>query len=219
MERLKVLWTQDASGAVVCARKGFITVIVDVIDMSTSIEALKSQGAVAAFGVSPRIHRCPVAVNPIKVIRAAIKKAKEYETEIVIVSEPRVGSEQDRIDKARVVIQEIERCNASVSAIVPNLGAEVIKLTNCNGKVVLAVTATGGIAFDAAYNVLGDQRVETATVARIMGLSGEQVINQCLDRIVNKAIFYRTGIGFVAASGNSIEDVLAARYLTARLTY
>ncbi|MDW7673044.1 MAG: hypothetical protein SCK28_00770 [Bacillota bacterium] len=209
-----ISWTTDASGARTAAMAGMVTVIVDVIDMSTSIEVCLKEGALAAFGASPLQHKCPVDTNPILVAEAAVKKGAAYGAEIIIITEPRVGTPVERAATSSRVIEAIKEKGGSIAAILPNLGSEIGKLANFNNKVVIAVTATGGTAFDAAFNVLQDERITTATIARIPGYKGIEVAEIGLKRAISLAKKYDTGIVFVAASGNSIEDVLAAQYLS-----
>jgi hypothetical protein len=213
-----VIWTSDASGAAACAQLGFITAIVDVIDMSTSLEACRYLGAGMILGASPAGINCPVKVDPVKVAGYALKYALENEQEILIVTEPRLGRAGDRQTNAAPIISIINNGGGKISAIVPNIGGEIGKLADIKDKVVIAVTATGGTAFDAAFNILEDLRVTTATVARVKEQTSHQVISATLNRIANQAITYNTGVAFVAASGNSMEDILAAQYLAQQLT-
>ena len=54
MERSKpIIVTSDASGAQAAAREGFLVMIVDVIDMSTTLESALEAGAVAVWVPAP----------------------------------------------------------------------------------------------------------------------------------------------------------------------
>ncbi|MBS4026469.1 MAG: hypothetical protein KGZ96_12445 [Clostridia bacterium] len=213
-----VIWTTDASGAAVCAQLGFITVIIDVIDMSTSLEACRYLGASLILGASPVRVNCPVKVAPAKVAGYALKYALENGKEILIVTEPRHGKEWDREENAAEIISIINNGGGKIAAIVPNIGGEIGELAEIKDRVVIGVTATGGTAFDAAFNILADQRVTTATVARVKGQNSHQLISATLSRITHQALNYNTGVAFIAASRNSMEDILAAQYLAQQLT-
>lgn len=212
-------WTTDASGAVQCAQKKLITVIVDVIDMSTSLEASLQSGAMLTLGASPSNVQCPVQLNPDKVAKHAVDKARHNNSKIILITEPRVGSVTEREENSIHVMAAIKRAGGVVNEIIPNVGSEISKLADFTNKVVIAVTATGGTAFDAAFNILADDRVTTATIARIRGRTSEEVIKTGLSRATSLAEKYNTGIGFVAASKNSLEDVLAAKYLASIIAH
>jgi hypothetical protein len=213
-----VIWTTDAGGAAACAQLGFITVIIDVIDMSTSLEACRYLGASLILGASPVKVNCPVRVDPAKVAGYALKYALENDKEILVVTEPRHGKEWDRQENAAEIISIITNGGGKISAVVPNIGGEIGQLAEIKDRVVIGVTATGGTAFDAAFNILEDQRVTTATVARIKGQNSHQLISSTLCRITNQALTNNTGVAFIAASRNSMEDILAAQYLAQQLT-
>ena len=68
----------NATGAVRAARLGFVPVIVDVVDMSTSLEAALQQGAAFILGASPDKTRAPVQVNPYKIGLFAGKKQENW---------------------------------------------------------------------------------------------------------------------------------------------
>ena len=60
----EIILTADASGAQKAARQGMLVMIVDVIDMSTSLESAIDAGALAVFGASPDYTRAPVETSP-----------------------------------------------------------------------------------------------------------------------------------------------------------
>lgn len=213
MERLKkLIVTSDASGAQQCAREGMLVVIVDVIDMSTTLESALDAGAYAVFGASPDYTRAPVKVSPEKISQKASSLAKEKNTSIIIISEPRVGSDEERIARCQRLIKGIEKEGGGrIEAVIPNLGAETPKLVDFKDKVVVAVTDTGGVAFDAAY--VESERVITATVARTYKQKGMEPALTGVRRAYEFLQETDTGIAVVAASRNSMEDVLAAQYI------
>nr|WP_242652589.1 hypothetical protein [Desulfofarcimen acetoxidans] len=207
-----VFYTVNASGAVEGARMGNVVVIVDVIDMSTTAEAAIDAGAIAVFGASPDNAKPPVAVNPAKVAIAAGKLANLKNTGIIIVAEPRVASEQERISRLQGVMRGLEDTGAEIRAVLPNLGAETVKLFDFTGCVLIAATSTGGVAFDAAFSA-GAPAVLTATVARTIQKKGAVPARAGAVRAVQIAKELNTGITVVAASANSLEDILAAEYI------
>lgn len=212
MERLKKLVvTSDASGAKQCAREGMLVMIVDVIDMSTTLESALDAGAYAVLGASPDYTRAPVTVAPEKIGQKASFIAKEKDTNIIIISEPRVGADEERIARCQKVIKGIEKEGGIIETIIPNLGAETPKLVDFKDKVVVAVTDTGGVAFDAAY--IESNQVITATVARTYKQKGIEPALTGVRRAYDILQETDTGIAVVAASRNSMEDVLAAQYI------
>jgi hypothetical protein len=137
----------NASGAVEGARRGDVVVIVDIIDMSTSAEVALEQGAIAVYGAAAFGSKAPVAnLNPERMGYLAGKTALKYKTQVVVVAEPRYGSEEERRKKADTALMGINRSGASVAAVVPNIGSEVAKTVDFNGKVALLISDTGGIA-------------------------------------------------------------------------
>lgn len=206
-----VIMASNASGAYNAAKKGFIVAVVDVIDMSTSAEAVLEMGAVGIYGASPTGLKVPVPVNPEGIGYAAGKHALERGTGVIIISEPRVGTEEERRKRCNPVIEGINRAGAKILKIVPNLGAETAKLANFDGRVVVAVTDSGGAAFDAAFNA--GAQVFTATVARTLGKKGKEAAAAGVRRICVEAKRHRKNIAVVAASSNALEDLLAAQYI------
>lgn len=214
---MHVCTSSNASGAAQFAKQGLVTVIVDVIDMSTSLETALEMGAVAVFGASPTDHSAPVDLYPQKIGQAAGKLAKSLQTGVLIIGEPRVGSEKEREKLASCVIAGIKGAEAEVLEIIPNLGASIARLTDMESKVVVAVTASGGTAFDAAWNSSDKKLVTTATVARTAKNKSFQCALNGVKRAIKLAQAYNTGIGLVAASGNALEDILAVEYLYKKL--
>lgn len=207
--------TADASGAYQAGKKGNVVVIVDIIDMSTTLDSALEAGATAVFGASPSRSKAPVPVNPAYIGEIAGKVAITNNCSIVIVSEPRWGSEEDLVQNAALVIQGINKTRAKIAKIIPNLGASTPFICDCNNKVVIAVTDTGGTAFDAAYNAGG--KVLTGTIARTYKSKGTQPLANTVAKTLKLASLYQKNISIVAASANSLEDVLAAQYLGMRL--
>jgi hypothetical protein len=203
----------NASGAVEGARRGDVVVIVDIIDMSTSAEVALEQGAITVYGAASFGSKAPVAnLNPERMGYLAGKTALKYKTQVVVVAEPRYGSEEERRKKAETALMGINRSGASVEAVVPNIGSEVAKTVDFNGKVALLVSDTGGVAFDAAYNN-GAPAVLTATVTRTPLKKGIEPSRTGIARALDQARKLNCGITIVAASSNSFEDNLAGQYL------
>lgn len=202
----------NASGAVEGARRSDVVVIVDVIDMSTSAEAVLEAGALAVFGASPTGCNAPVNLNPDRIGYLAGKKALKHKTPLIIVAEPRYGDDEKRKKRAEAALAGVVRSGVEVGLIIPNIGSEITKLVDFNEKVVLFVTDTGGVAFDAAYNN-GAPAVLTATVARTPLKKGTEPARIGVLRAIEAANKLNSGITVVAASSNSLEDVLAGEYL------
>ncbi|NLP23718.1 MAG: hypothetical protein GX382_04210 [Syntrophomonadaceae bacterium] len=211
MERFKpLIVTSDASGAQEAARQGFLVMIVDVIDMSTTLESALEAGAIAVLGASPDETRAPVRVDPEGMGRYAAQLAHENRAGIILVSEPRVGTDQDRLQRCNKVMQGISQAGGTVEAVLPNLGAETPRMLDMSGKVVVAVTDTGGVAYDAAF--LESPRVITGTVARTYQHRGIEPARRAVERARQEWGDAR-GLAIVAASRNSMEDVLAAQFI------
>lgn len=211
MERFKpIIVTSDASGAQQAARQGFLVMIVDVIDMSTTLESALEAGAAAVLGASPDETRAPVRVDPERIGRHAAQIARSRQTGIILVSEPRVGSDQDRRQRCQKVMKGIESAGGTVEAVLPNLGAETPKMLDMRDKVVIAVTDTGGVAYDAAFTE--SPRVITGTVARTYRHRGLEPALRAVARAYQEW-GDAGGLAVVAASRNSMEDVLAAQFI------
>ncbi|MFZ5590738.1 MAG: hypothetical protein ACOY81_02880 [Bacillota bacterium] len=208
-----VLLTTDASGAAMAARQGMVVVIVDLIDFSTSLEAALDAGAAAVWGCAPDTARPPVEVNPYRTATLAARQALELSNgQLILIAEPRLGSDEQRRSTMRVALRAIADTGARVEQVLPNLGAETAKMADFQGKVVLGVTSTGGVAFDAAVTA-GAPCVLTGTVARTLHHKGLQPARRSARRAVVAARQYQCGIAVVAASANSQEDILAARLI------
>ena len=205
--------TFNATGAVEGARRGDVVVIVDIIDMTTSAEVAIEHGAIAIFGAAPSDSKAPVNLNPDRIGYMAGKTALKYKTSLIVVAEPRYGDDAERRKRAEIGLMGVARAGAVVNEIIPNIGSEIHKLVDFNGKVVLFITDTGGVAFDAAYNN-GAATVLTATVTRTLNKKGPIPARIGIERALEAARKFNCGITITAASANSMEDVLAAQYLT-----
>ncbi|NLW24292.1 MAG: hypothetical protein GXY91_03465 [Clostridia bacterium] len=199
----------NATGAVRAARLGFVPVIVDVVDMSTSLEAALQQGAAFILGASPDKTRAPVQVNPYKIGLFAGEKARKLDTEIIIISEPRWGKRKEREKNCTLLRKGILEAGGRIEEIIPNLGAEIGKITGLKGKGVVCVSDTGGVAFDAAWQY--QQDVVTGTIARTINLKGIQPAVIAAQRAIELA--RGRGIAVIAASSNSQEDILGANLI------
>lgn len=206
----------NASGAAAAAEKGDVVVIVDVIDMSTSAEAALQAGALAVYGAAPDGVIPPVAVNPEAIGYRAGCRALEAQTEVIVVAEPRWGTEEERRVRAQLTLTGIARSGAILSHILPNIGGEIFRLADFQNRVVVIVSDTGGVAFDAAWTHAAPD-VLTATVARTHGLKGIAPLAKAVDRAMTAADRHGAGLSIIAASANSYEDILAAEALAKRL--
>lgn len=212
MEKLpKIVLTADASGAQQAAREGMLVMIIDIIDMSTSLESAIDAGALAVYGASPDHTRAPVETAPEKVGMEAARLAKANGTNIILIAEPRAGSDEERLARCQKLIKGIEREQAVIERVLPNLGAEIYKLADFTNRVAVAVSDTGGVAYDAAY--LFTPQVYTGTVARSMKKRGMEPALAATQRIWQHYKETDNGIAIVAASSNSQEDVLAAQFI------
>lgn len=199
----------NASGAARAASQGYVVLIVDVIDMSTSLEAALDGGAAFIFGASPDKTKAPVQVNPFRIGYIAGQKAQELESEVVIITEPRWGTKTQRSNNCTNVLRGIKDAGACVLDIVPNLGAEVIKTIDFQNKIVVCVSDTGGVAYDAAFQF--HEKVITGTIARTPKMKGNQPALKAVQRAIDLA--QGENIAVIAASSNSLEDVLGANYI------
>lgn len=200
----------NASGAARAAKEGYVVLIVDIIDMSTSLEAAFDGGAAFIFGASPDKVQTPVKVNPFGIGFIAGQKALELESEVVIITEPRWGTEIERSNNCSEVIKGIKKAGATILDIIPNLGAEVIRIVDFQDKIVVCVSDTGGVAYDAAFQY--SEKIVTGTIARTPKMKGNQSALKAVQRVLNLA--QGENIAVIAASSNSLEDVLAANYLS-----
>ena len=204
--------TADASGAREAALRGQVVVVVDVIDMSTTSEAAYQSGALAIYGASPDRTASPVPTDPARMAKFAASEAKLRGAGLVVAAEPSTGPESLQRQTASRVFSALEEAGAAFQ-LIGNLGAEVTRVADFQGKVALVVSATGGVAFDAASLVhpRGARGVLTATVARAGKLRGRQAALAGVERALKLAD--EAGICVVAASAQSLEDVLAAQYI------
>lgn len=212
MERLKrIIVTSDASGAQQAAREGMLVMVVDVIDMSTTLESALDAGAYAVLGASPDFTRAPVETAPERIAGEACRLSRECGAGIILVAEPRVGKEEERLARCQKVIKGIEKGKGVIETVIPNLGAEVPRMVDMKNRVVVAITDSGGVAYDAAF--YHSRKVITGTVARTLKQKGLQPALTAVRR-ANEAISKDDpGIAIVAASRNSLEDVLAAQFI------
>lgn len=207
--------TTDASGAYQAACSGQVVVIVDVIDMSTTLEAALQEGAALVLGASPASCKAPVPVNSARIGKYAAMMAEKLKTEVVVIAEPRIGTKEERQERAAGFLEGLHAAGKQEVGIYPNQGAEISRLVDLKDKVVVAITDCGGAAFDAAFNA--GASVVTATIARTPGRTGWENVNAAVERASRIAEQEGTGITLVAASGKALEDVLAANYLAESL--
>ncbi|GAB6182141.1 hypothetical protein JCM14036_34600 [Desulfotomaculum defluvii] len=206
----------NASGAAKAAREGMVVMVVDIIDMSTTLEAAIDAGALAVLGASPDTAKPPVSLNPEAIGRRAARLALEAASSVVLITEPRIGSDADRSQNAARFLEGVRQGGAKVTSIIPNLGAETPKICSLTGSIVVAATGTGGVAYDAALTA-GAPEVITGTVARTMKKRGSAPAMAAAQRAIEAAVKHNTGICVVAASANSMEDVLAAEYIMKKI--
>lgn len=213
MERLKrIVISSDASGARQAALEGMLVMIVDVIDMSTTLESALDAGAYAVLGCSPDFTRAPVKVAQELIAKEACRLARESGRGIILAAEPRAGSDEERLARCQKFIKGIESERGMIEAVIPNLGAETPKLAEMKNRIVVAVTDTGGVAFNAAY--VESRLVTVGTVARTLGQKGMQPALTAARRAREMLKDSDSnGIAVIAASRNSMEDILAAQFI------
>jgi hypothetical protein len=131
-----------------------------------------------------------------------------HETDVVVVAEPRVASHEERVQLAAPVLSTLEAADVGFD-VVPNQGAGLPGLVKLAGRVVIVVSAAGGVAFDAAITA-GAPAVCFATTARIVGMTGWEVTQQGARRAIDLAKQNDRGLTVVAASSNATDDFLAA---------
>lgn len=205
-------FSTDASGARQAALENHIVVIVDIIDMSTTLEGALEAGAIKVFGASPDNVQVPVPVNPYKIGRKAGLIARQLKVPVVIVSEPRYGTNKERLATCSSLIDGLHETGITKYKVVPNLGASTAQIINFKNKIVIAVTNSGGVAYDAAYTAGG--KCSTATIARTKNMKGLEPARQGIKRALSLAKIFKQNITFVAASSHSLEDILAAQLLS-----
>ncbi len=202
----------DASGAARAAGSGQIVMVVDVVDMSTTLEAALDEGALAVYGAAPDDARPPVPVDPAQVGRLAGKKACTGGSGVIIIAEPRTGSDRERLSRVQKVLRGIRESGARLEGVFPNLGAETVTLADFRKRVVVAVSYAGGVAFDAALTA-GAPAVLTGTVARTRKKKGRASALSAANRAFAAARRWQRDVTVVAASASSLEDLLAAEYI------
>ncbi len=206
MERLKIAY--NLSGAVAAVQEGRFIVLVDVIDMSTTLETVREAGACGFWGAAPSGKELPY-VNPYLIGRAAAREAKQKAAKLIVIAEPRGVSNEEREKNAAAVLAGFKAEEMTTEKILPNLGAETARLIDWRNKIAVAVTAAGGVIFDAVFQLGGS--LTTATVARTIKMKGAEPSLQGIKRAFFMA--GTTPITLVAASSNAMEDVLAVHYL------
>ncbi len=212
MKPREIIVTADASGASRAGFRGLVVVVVDVIDFSTSMEAALDAGAAAIFGAAPDQCRAPAETDPFAMGVMAGREALGLGTGVVVLAEPRVGGDPERRGGVSRALSGIKFAGAAVEAVIPNLGAEVPRLAELSGRVVLGVSGSGGTAFDAAVRA-GAPAVLTGTVARTLAKKGAAPAEEAARRAIGRAKRLNAGIAVVAAGGSSMEDLLAAEYI------
>jgi hypothetical protein len=198
----------DAAGAAEAGARGRVVAVVDVVDAATSAEAALAAGAVDVLGAAPADAEVPVQVRPEAVAAQAAALARLHETDVVVVAEPRVASHEERLQRVAPVIRALEAADVGFE-IVPNQGAGLPGLVKLEGRVVLVVSAAGGIAFDAALTA-GAPGVCFVTTARIVGMNGWEVTRLGAARAIDLANASGRDLSIVAASSNATDDFLAA---------
>ncbi|MGI6606119.1 MAG: hypothetical protein ACOX2X_03635 [Peptococcia bacterium] len=209
MEGLKIAY--NLSGAVNAVWEGRFVVLVDVIDMSTTLETIREAGGCGFWGAAPSGKNLPY-INPYSIGRAAAREAKQKAAKLVVITEPRSGPDEHRRKNASAVLAGFASENMEAEAILPNMGAETARLLDWRDKVAVAVTDAGGVIFDAVFQLGGS--LTTATVARTIRMKGTEPARAGIKRaLAMAALAGKTGITLVAASSNALEDVLAVQYL------
>ncbi|MDS1030114.1 hypothetical protein RDV78_06350 [Bacillota bacterium LX-D] len=211
----QVIFRTDASGAWQAGKNNDVVVIVDIIDMSTTLECALEAGALAVFGASTDHCKFNIPLGPEVIGYKAGRLGIENQSSIVIVTEPRWGKKIDLINSCSKTLKGIEKTGAVIKDIIPNLGTASAKMCDFKNKVVIAVTDCGGVAYDAAYTAGGT--VLTGTIARTLNQKGTKPALSAVNRSLELAIKLKKNISVVAASANSFEDVLAAQYIVQKL--
>jgi hypothetical protein len=198
----------NASGAAEAGARGRVVVVVDVIDAATSAEAALAAGAARVLGAGTSSVEVPVPIHPEGIGALAAGLARGMGTSVVVATEPRVGSDEERRTLAKPVVDALESARVEYE-MVPNQGAELPGLAKVEDKVVVVVSATGGTAFDAAI-AAGAPAVCFATTGRVHGKTGWEVAEAGARRAIALADEHSADITVVAASSNSADDCLAA---------
>lgn len=201
----------NASGAAEAGARRRVVCVVDVVDSSTSAEAALSNGALAVLGAAPTTAAPPVEVRPHAVGTLAARLAGAAGAGAVVVAEPRVGAEEERRARARPVLEALEGAGIAWE-VVANQGAELPAVAKLEGKVVVVVSTTGGTAFDAGL-AAGAPAACFATTARVEGRTGWEVAEEGVSRGLALCEEHHADLSIIAASANSLDDVLAAQEL------
>jgi hypothetical protein len=198
----------NASGAAEAGARGRVVVVVDVIDAATSAAAALAAGAARVLGAGTSSVEVPVPIHPEGIGALAAGLARGMGTTVVVATEPRVGSDEERRTLAKPVVDALESAGVEYE-MVPNQGAELPGLAKVEDRVVVVVSATGGTAFDAAV-AAGAPAVCFATTGRVHGKTGWEVAEAGARRAIALADEHSADITVVAASSNSADDCLAA---------
>jgi hypothetical protein len=180
--------------------------------MSTTLETALDAGALSVYGASPDDASPPVPVNPYQIGIMAGQHAVRERAKVIVIAEPRVGTKEERSGKIKRLLSGLLETKAVVTEVVPNLGLETVGLCDFKGKIVIAATSSGGVAFDAAVTA-GAPAVLTGTVVRTYKKKGFAPTQVSAERAVAAARRLDTGIAVIASSSNSLEDILAAEYI------
>jgi len=211
----QVRMAADASGAYQAGKAKDVVVIVDVIDMSTTLECAMENGCLGIYGAASDHVKAPVPTNPENIGFIAGKESVLKLVPIIVVAEPRWGTEKELKKNARRLVSGIEKAGGLIEKFIPNLGLSTVKLCDFQNKLVVAVTESGGTAFDAALNAGGF--VLTGTIARTYRKKGIYPALSVAQRAVDAARLQKRNISVIAASANSLEDVLGAQYITQKI--
>jgi hypothetical protein len=198
----------DATGAAEAGARGRVVAVIDVVDAATSAEAAIAAGAVDVLGAAPADALAPIEVRPEAIAVRAAALAKLHDTDVVVVAEPRVASHEERVERASPVIRALEAADVGFE-VVPNQGAGLPGLVKLEGRVVVVVSAAGGVAFDAAVTA-GSPAACFVTTARIAGKTGWEVTRSGARRAIELANQNGGALSVVAASSNATDDFLAA---------
>lgn len=209
----------NATGASEAAARGRTVMIVDVIDMSTTAEAVLESGALAIYGAAPAHTNVPVAINPRAIAEHVAREAKQNSCKVCIFAEPRLGNDSERKARAAEFCAVLMENSCEIVGIFQNMGAEAGKILQVKGNIAVILSDTGGVAFDAAWQICkGDKKVLTGTVARTMQKRGFAPLQEAARRAIDASLADgSTGIALVAASANSLEDILAVQAIYCRI--
>jgi hypothetical protein len=157
----------------------------------------------------------PVRLDPGAVGRRAAGIAGKLGTDVVVVTEPRVGPEERRRAAALPVLQALTTAGVRYE-LAANQGAELVDLVQVDRRVVVLVSATGGTAFDAAL-AGGAPAACFVTTARVLGRTGWDLVGSGARRAIALADEHIRDLAIVAASANSADDCLAAFEIARRV--